>query len=196
MGSEAAWGVPVTEDKGIPIRNVYYMMAYAFRCPEIGEFEDLATEEFEHAHDLFEGNKKLPIGLFAAWSLGVSTNRDAWVWNYSQSALENNVKRPIESTNSQIEAAKGNPKEVIYDTKQYSWTAGMLKRVERDPRSPVASAEGRRSHYVPSGCDPPCRVNQHGSPRHEGFGGFGQGAARRFRQNWALGGFTEKGVAH
>lgn len=43
----------MTEDKGIPIRNVYYMVAFAFRCPQVGEFEDLATEEFDHAHDLF-----------------------------------------------------------------------------------------------------------------------------------------------
>lgn len=43
----------MTEDKGIPVRNVYYMMAYAFKCPDVGEFEDLATEEFGHVHGLF-----------------------------------------------------------------------------------------------------------------------------------------------
>lgn len=43
----------MTEDKGIPIRNVYYMMAYAFRCPDVGEFENMATEQFIHVHDLF-----------------------------------------------------------------------------------------------------------------------------------------------
>ena len=43
----------MTEDKGILIRNVYYMLAYAFQELHMNNYEDIAKEEFEHIQDLF-----------------------------------------------------------------------------------------------------------------------------------------------
>lgn len=43
----------MTEDKGILIRNVYYMLTYAFQELKQNNFEDIAKEDFEHIHDLF-----------------------------------------------------------------------------------------------------------------------------------------------
>lgn len=40
-------------DKGILIKNIYYMLAYAFQALNQNNYQDLATEEFEHIHDLF-----------------------------------------------------------------------------------------------------------------------------------------------
>lgn len=42
-----------TKDKSIFIRNVYHMLAYAFRALRLDEYEDLAGEDFEHMHELF-----------------------------------------------------------------------------------------------------------------------------------------------
>ncbi len=42
-----------TKDKSIFIRNVYHMLAYAFRALRLDEYEDLAGEDFEHIHELF-----------------------------------------------------------------------------------------------------------------------------------------------
>ena len=42
-----------TKDKSIFIKNVYYMLAYAFRALSMDEYDDLAGEDFEHIHDLF-----------------------------------------------------------------------------------------------------------------------------------------------
>ena len=42
-----------TRNKSIYIKNVYHMLAYAFRALRMDEYEDLAGEEFEHMHDLF-----------------------------------------------------------------------------------------------------------------------------------------------
>jgi len=39
--------------KMILISNVYYMLAYAFRSIEMGEYSELGNEEFENLHDLF-----------------------------------------------------------------------------------------------------------------------------------------------
>lgn len=43
----------MTEDKGILIRNVYYMLAYAFQELYQNNYEDIAKEDFEHIQDLF-----------------------------------------------------------------------------------------------------------------------------------------------
>ena len=42
----------MTEGKSIPIKNVYYMLAYAFRALNLDEYEALAAEEFDHVHEL------------------------------------------------------------------------------------------------------------------------------------------------
>ncbi len=43
----------MTKDKSILIKNVYYMLAYAFESLGKPEYEDLDKEEFENVHDLF-----------------------------------------------------------------------------------------------------------------------------------------------
>ena len=52
-----------TAEERVVIRNIYYMMAYAFRAIELREFESLKTEDFEHANDL----------LAAILAIGIST---------------------------------------------------------------------------------------------------------------------------
>ena len=43
----------MTEDKGIFIRNIYYMLTYAFHELRQNNYEYIAGEEFENVHDLF-----------------------------------------------------------------------------------------------------------------------------------------------
>ncbi len=43
----------MTKDKNILIKNLYYMLAYAFQSVGKPECEDLDKEEFENVHDLF-----------------------------------------------------------------------------------------------------------------------------------------------
>lgn len=43
----------MTKDKSIFIKNIYYMLSYAFTVLHQGGYEELATEEFENVHDLF-----------------------------------------------------------------------------------------------------------------------------------------------
>ena len=42
------------KDKSIFIKNVYYMLSYAFSTLRQGGYESVASEEFENIHDLFE----------------------------------------------------------------------------------------------------------------------------------------------
>ena len=43
----------MTTDKGILIRNVYYMLAYAFQVLRRNNYEDISKENFERIQDLF-----------------------------------------------------------------------------------------------------------------------------------------------
>ena len=43
----------MTEDKGILIKNVYYMLSYAFQELKRNNFEDIQGEDFENIEDLF-----------------------------------------------------------------------------------------------------------------------------------------------
>lgn len=43
----------MTNDKGILIQNIYYMLTYAFKILQQSNYEDMAAEEFENIHDMF-----------------------------------------------------------------------------------------------------------------------------------------------
>lgn len=43
----------MTEDKGIFIKNIYYMLSYAFQELRKNNYENIAGEDFDGVHDLF-----------------------------------------------------------------------------------------------------------------------------------------------
>lgn len=43
----------MTEDKGILIKNIYYMLTYAFKELRLNNYEQIAGEDFENIHELF-----------------------------------------------------------------------------------------------------------------------------------------------
>ncbi len=43
----------MTKDKSIFIKNIYYMLSYAFSALDQGGYEDVLTEEFQNIHNLF-----------------------------------------------------------------------------------------------------------------------------------------------
>lgn len=43
----------MTSDKGILIKNIYYMLTYAFQSLRQSNFDQVAAEEFENIHDMF-----------------------------------------------------------------------------------------------------------------------------------------------
>lgn len=67
-------------------------------------------------------------GLFSSWALGVATNRDAWVWNYSPKEVGNNVSRLVYATNQVIETHPQSESDLPYNSKAFSWTRAMRKR--------------------------------------------------------------------
>ena len=43
----------MTNDKGILIKNIYYMLTYAFQVLKQSNYDEIASEEFENIQDLF-----------------------------------------------------------------------------------------------------------------------------------------------
>ena len=53
----------MTKDKSILIKNIYYMLSYAFQTLNKSEYEDVAVEEFEDMHNLFAAILAKGIGF-------------------------------------------------------------------------------------------------------------------------------------
>lgn len=60
----------MTKDKSIFIKNIYYMLSYAFTILNQGGYEDVATEDFDNIHNLFAAilskgiSRQLKQGLY------------------------------------------------------------------------------------------------------------------------------------
>ena len=52
-------------DKGIPIKNVYYMLTYAFKELKRNNYEQIAGEDFKDVHDLFAEILSLGIAAYS-----------------------------------------------------------------------------------------------------------------------------------
>ena len=53
----------MTKDKGILIKNIYYMLSYAFSALRESVYEDIQKENFENIHNLFAAILSRGIGL-------------------------------------------------------------------------------------------------------------------------------------
>jgi 5-methylcytosine-specific restriction enzyme subunit McrC len=53
MGEHSAWCISMTKDKSIFIKNIYYMLSYAFTSLNQSEYENIAAEDFDNIHNLF-----------------------------------------------------------------------------------------------------------------------------------------------
>lgn len=77
------------------------------------------------------GNKSLKgkeatPAIFRQYSNGLKTNRDAWCYNFSQEAVESNMRRMIDNYNAAVEA--GTTAEAINtDSKQINWNRQLIR---------------------------------------------------------------------
>lgn len=53
----------MTKDKGIPIKNIFYMLAYAFKDLKLKQYQHVEAESFDNIHDLFAEIIALGISL-------------------------------------------------------------------------------------------------------------------------------------
>jgi predicted helicase len=96
--------------------------------------------------------------IFNTYAIGVATNRDAWVYNFSKKAISENMKRMIEFYNEQTEKFQAekakNPDISIEgfidtDATKISWTRALRRDAEKNILHNLKINEKRESMYRP-----------------------------------------------
>jgi len=66
------------------------------------------------------------------YSCGVKTNRDSWVYNFSESVLTRNISSMIDFYNGQIQALRTNPEQKFdFDSTKISWSDTLKQRAAK-----------------------------------------------------------------
>ena len=106
--------------------------ADAFRSVTPNQHGDWISSRDERFMTFQEiGNKSLKgkeatPAIFRQYSNGLKTNRDAWCYNFSQEAVESNMRRMIDNYNAAVEA--GTTAEAINtDSTQINWNRQLIR---------------------------------------------------------------------
>ena len=94
--------------------------------------------------------------IFKTYSLGVSTNRDAWVRNFNRNALTENISSMIDTYNEQVfkwerEATRNANVDdfVISDEKKIKWSRNLKRELKRRKIAEYTEPKVRSSLYRP-----------------------------------------------
>jgi predicted helicase len=134
------------EKKDAPAKLYYYQVPDALkreeklkRLEELGNISKVPWEEITPDSDgnwinqgLEEFKNFTPLEeIFEVVSLGITTGRDYWVYDFSKQKLEEKVKRMVESYNDQLEKVKKGEitkkEELTRDKTKISWTRSLIK---------------------------------------------------------------------
>jgi len=145
----------------------------------IEEFASIAAIDWQRLHPNDSGDwinqrdpafdKFMPLGekdsdssqsIFSLFSLGVGTNRDAWVYNYSRSEICENMTKTIAFYNAEVDRyqsavarSKSNPPPledfVDSDPKKISWSSSLLPNVGRGRKAAFAAQRIVEGVYRP-----------------------------------------------
>ena len=106
-----------------------------------------------------EAKKKKGIAkdvIFKTFSLGLSTNRDVWVYNFNQEALRENVQDTIETYTAELDRWRHQkpPKPdiddfVVYDDTKIKWSSTLKKHLEKGHTVKSTEEDIRYSLYRP-----------------------------------------------
>jgi len=94
--------------------------------------------------------------IFKLFSLGVSTNRDTWVYNFNSEVLKNNVELTIEFYNKQVNKLKDRKNTaqniddfVDYDDEKISWSRDLKKDLKSGKMIDFLDKNIRKAMYRP-----------------------------------------------
>lgn len=109
---------------------------------------------FDNYLSLGDKKDKTVTTIFSNYSLGIATNRDAWVYNYSLNQLAQQMKLSINTYNDNLKSINTNQSSdiessIIYSTDKISWTVNLKKELERGNFLSFDSSEIRKALYRP-----------------------------------------------
>ena len=94
--------------------------------------------------------------IFKTYSLGVSTNRDAWARNFNRNALAENMNRLIGTYNAEIDRWKRRENRdanvddfVVYDNTKIKWSRDLKLDLKRSRIAECAEGKVKNSLYRP-----------------------------------------------
>ena len=109
-----------------------------------GVFDDLVPVFPETKFSLKEKS------FFSTYAIGVATNRDAWVYGYSQKGIELNVKNLLSFYDEQRNGLlNGSVVELSKDETKISWTRSLKKNVSNNVEIIYNTSAYVRSQYRP-----------------------------------------------
>lgn len=122
-----------------------------------GDWLDQRNDAWYRLLPLGLSNKanKQPHGIFSMYSLGVSTNRDAWVYNFSLQKTIENVKRSIDFYNQEKTRWANEPHSdsvedfIDSDPQKISWTRGLRNNLKKGTEIYYSVENMRLSLYRP-----------------------------------------------
>ena len=90
-----------------------------------------------------KGKESTPA-VFRQFSLGLGTNRDAWCFNFSASAVQTNIRRMIDTYNSQLKSGKQE-----YDEREIKWSSSLESSFKRGKTAHYDKTNIQRAIYRP-----------------------------------------------
>ena len=94
--------------------------------------------------------------IFHQFSNGVSTNRDAWAYNFDPCILKENIRRTIDTYNEQVVKWKMRRNQgailddfVVYDDKKIKWSRNLKRRLRSSQFAEFQETKIRRALYRP-----------------------------------------------
>jgi predicted helicase len=128
------------EQKLITLRNFIDISAIQWKALTPNKNYDWINQR----NDIFESfislgdkkNKSSPT-IFDLYSLGVSTNRDAWVYNFSRQLVIDNMTKMVNFYNDQVERFKALKEKksvdsfINTDPQKISWSRGLKQKLEK-----------------------------------------------------------------
>ncbi|MBJ9484044.1 DEAD/DEAH box helicase [Acinetobacter baumannii] len=104
---------------------------------EPNKYSDWIAQRDESNSDfipIFDKSKSQKFKLFHSNSLGISTNRDPWVYNFSKERLKQNVLITTSFFNKQVDLIKAgsiSAQDLAIDLEKISWSDDLRKKVSR-----------------------------------------------------------------
>ena len=94
--------------------------------------------------------------IFKTYSLGINTNRDAWVYNFNRNGLMQNMRLTIDTYNVEVDRWKrrGDQSEnldafVLSDDKKIKWSSALKQKLKSGQIAEFADTKIRQSLYRP-----------------------------------------------
>ena len=118
--------------------------------PEFETFIPMGTKETKASKGETKGV------IFKTYSLGVSTNRDAWVYNFDRTALSENISRMIHIYNTEVarweqgaDRSTNLDDYIVSDETKIKWSSTLKRKLQSGQLAAFADAKMRKSLYRP-----------------------------------------------